>query len=566
MDRRRPVRAAPVPEQLQRIVTPLVGEQWEKHLQTHPDRGFREYLLRGIQEGFRVGYNYERGSCTRAKSNMLSAAQNPEVVEQYLAKEVRLGRVVGPMRADALPGVQVSRFGVIPKSHQPGKWRLIVDLSHPRGASVNDGIEPELCTLRYTSVDAAVRKLVALGPGAEMAKFDVESAYRVVPVHPADRPLFGMMWKGELFVDSSLPFGLRSAPKIFTALADALQWILTEQGIEGLHYLDDFLVVGRAGSHECGRSLHRALHLCGEVGLPIASHKTEGPGTKLCFLGIELDTEAGIARLPQEKLERLQAEIRRWAGRRSCTKRELLSLIGQLQHACCVVKPGRTFLRRMIQLASVAKELHHRIRLNVGFRSDLQWWAQFLTPWNGVGMMSGITESGFEVSITSDASGSWGCGAFSSEGEWFQIPWPESWNGIHITVKELLPVIVAIALWGHRWRGKAVKCWCDNAATVAIVNSGKSKMESAMHLIRSLFFVVARFNIIVRAEHIPGVKNVAADALSRNNSTLFRTQVPSAQDAPSRIGPELMQALVTDKPDWTSVNWTDLLASSLRRV
>ena len=57
---------------------------------------------------------------------MLSAAQNPEVVEQYLAKEVRLGRVVGPMSADALPGVQVSRFGVIPKSHHPGSGGLLL--------------------------------------------------------------------------------------------------------------------------------------------------------------------------------------------------------------------------------------------------------------------------------------------------------------------------------------------------------------------------------------------------------------------------------------------------------
>ena len=68
------------------------------------------------------------------------------------------------------------------------------------------------------------------------------------------------------------------------------------------------------------------------------------------FLGIELDTEAGIARLPQEKLERLLAEIRRWAGRHSCTKIKLLLLIGQLQHACCVVKPGRTFLRNIIMI------------------------------------------------------------------------------------------------------------------------------------------------------------------------------------------------------------------------
>ena len=99
---------------------------------------------------------------------------------------------------------------------------MIVDLSHPAGSSVNDGIEPELCTLKYTSVDKAVQHLVSIGPGAQLAKLDMESAYRIVSVHPTDRLLLGMQWKGKLYIDTTLPFALRSAHKIFSALADAL--------------------------------------------------------------------------------------------------------------------------------------------------------------------------------------------------------------------------------------------------------------------------------------------------------------------------------------------------------
>ena len=81
---------------------------------------------------------------------------------------------------------------MVPKNHQPGKWQLIVDLSHPKVASVNDGVEPELCSMKYTSVDEAVRKVLILGAGTLLAKFDVEGAYRTVPVHPEDRWLLGM--------------------------------------------------------------------------------------------------------------------------------------------------------------------------------------------------------------------------------------------------------------------------------------------------------------------------------------------------------------------------------------
>ena len=118
--------------------------------------------------------------------------------------------------------------------------RLIIHLSHPKGASVNDGIEPELCTLKYASVDKAA--VLSLGRGALLAKLDVESTYRILPVHPEDCLLLGMSWQGKMYVDTALPFGPRSAPKIFSAVADALQWALEGRRVKVIHYLDDFLL------------------------------------------------------------------------------------------------------------------------------------------------------------------------------------------------------------------------------------------------------------------------------------------------------------------------------------
>ena len=99
----------------------------------------------------------------------------------------------------------------------------------------------------------------------------------------------------------------------------------------------------------------------------------EGPN-----MGITIDTERGELHLPANKLIRLQQTIRYWVSKRSCTMHELLSLIGQLQHAATVVRQGRTYLRRMIDLAACFSRLDHHIRLNAQFRSDLQWWSLFL--------------------------------------------------------------------------------------------------------------------------------------------------------------------------------------------
>ena len=289
-------------------------------------------------------------------------------------EEKRRGVLLGPFERSGVPEVHLNRFGVIPKSSQPGKWRLIVDLSHPEGRSVNDSIQPEVCTLQYVRVEDVVQELVRLRPGAKMAKLDIRSAYRMVPVHPQDRHLLGMMWEERVYVDAALPFGLRSAPKIFTALADAIEWIAKSQGVQHLwHYLDDFIICGEPDSEQCHLDLESLIAICNHLGVPLALEKVEGPTVCLVFLGILIDTNAGELRLPREKLNRLCHLIREWLQKKRCTKRELLSIAGQLQHVATIVKPGRTFLRRLFDLSSRVAKLDHHIKLNVGARSDLAW-------------------------------------------------------------------------------------------------------------------------------------------------------------------------------------------------
>ena len=154
---------------------------------------------------------------------MISATENPSVVGEYIEEERLLGRLVPvPTEALATTSVQLSPFGVIPKRGQPGRWRLIVNLSAPKGYSVNDGIDPQLTSLHYASVDDAVSVIQSLGAGALMAKLDLKAAYRNITVHPDDRSLLGMLWDNTVFIDSALPFGLRSAPKIFSGIADGV--------------------------------------------------------------------------------------------------------------------------------------------------------------------------------------------------------------------------------------------------------------------------------------------------------------------------------------------------------
>ena len=144
------------------------------------------------------------------------------MVDEYLLAECYEGRVLGPLGPSGFPHVHTSRIGVIPKS-TPGKWRLIVDMSSPAGASVNHGILEALCSLSYVTINDAIQGVLAYGQGALLAKVDIRRAYRTILAHPDDRWLVGISWQGLLFIDTTLPFGLHSASKIFTALADAAE-------------------------------------------------------------------------------------------------------------------------------------------------------------------------------------------------------------------------------------------------------------------------------------------------------------------------------------------------------
>ena len=368
-----------------------------------------------------------------------------------------------------------------------------------------------------------------------LAKVDIKSAFRLVPVHKEDRQLLGMMWDGALYVDCVLPFGLCSATKIFTSIADALEWRLKEEGVEVVfHYLDDFLIVAPPDFKLCEVNLCKLLALFKRLHIPVAPDKLEGPATTLVFLGIELDTIALILRLPEAKREELKSLVAKWLGKKFCQVKDLQSLVGKLQHASRVVRPGRTFLRRMFDLLKGIPQKQQFVRLNTSFRSDLMWWHTFLESWNGVSMMRDGLQASPDHHVTTDASGSFGCGAWWGHW-WLQYKWPEGLESWSIAIKELVPIIMACAMWGWEWQGSTVLVHCDNKAVVSVLN-GCAKDTLLVHLLRCIFFIAAHYELSVRAAHIPGKDNMAADAISRDNLPLFHSQVPQAAKDPSPTG------------------------------
>ena len=549
-----------LPDYLSPIRLPILA----RLLRSHPDQEFVSFIVNGLADGFHVGFSPGSPLAPSSTRNHPSSRANCQIISSYIREEVSLGRMVGPIPEDvALSwGVHCSPIGLIPKS-QPGQWRMIVDLSFPRGVSVNDGISSSCCSVVYTSVDDAVQFLRQLGPHALMVKVDLKSAYRIVPIHPRDRFLLGVQWEGEAYIDQALPFGLCSAPILFTAVADAIGWALYQAGFHFLiHYLDDYLFFFHPACLPVYGPfiLSHILGVLAHLGVLVAHHKIEGPATIVTFLGVEIDSVRLELRLPLSKLTRVRRLLTTWHARRSGPLSEFESLVGHLSHVATVLRQGRVFLRHSYIALASARSRQQFVHINEIIRADLLWWEYFLQHWNGR-MFFRRRDPSFHV--FTDASGSYGCGGYFAP-NWFSLQWPSSWADSTISVKELVPVVLAAALWGMHWRGLNVCFHSDNSAVVAMLSKWSAGPLSAHHLVRCLYFYSAFYRFDFAAEHISGVSNVVADALSRNNVHLFPSLLSQAYR--SRIPLPILDLLIYRQPHWGSNDWIRLFVATLRAL
>ena len=231
-------------EQMAPLPTTVNVYELDKVLREHPDRIFVTKLCSYLKTGADIGYTGSRTA--RFSKNLPTALAQPEIVSKNLAKEVALGRVAGPFSTPPFPNLQVSHIGLVPKKHST-KFRTIFHLSFPKSGvtSINYSISKEDHSLQYITIDNAIQGILRPDRGCFLAKTDIESAFRLIPLKPPDYERFGMFWDGKYYYGKVLPFGLRSAPFLSNMLSDAVEWILLNKCYISFvcHILDDFLMI-----------------------------------------------------------------------------------------------------------------------------------------------------------------------------------------------------------------------------------------------------------------------------------------------------------------------------------
>ena len=207
------------------------------------------------------------------------------------------------------------------------------------------------------------------------------------------------------------------------------------------------------------------------------------------------------ARLPPDKIAKLNACLNEFERKKSCTLKELQSLIGTLNFACKVVPPARPFLQRMIALTRNVLKSHHHIWLNVGFFHDLQMWKKFISHWNGANFfLSSTWHDSNTLDLHTDASGALGYkGIYGNK--WFKGKWKShqllDQPGVSIAWYELYAIVVACEIWGNLLRDQRIRFNCDNESVVSIINTKRSKIPRMMDLLRHLTLLTSQHNIYI---------------------------------------------------------------------
>lgn len=193
-----------------------------------------------------------------------------------------------------------SPLGVVPKK-DPGSFRIIHDLSFPTGQSVNDLIPQDLTSVVYEDFDHVASLVVAAGKGALIAKVDIQSAFRILPIHSDDRHLFGFKWRGAFYFDNCLPLGCSLSCALIESFLPLLYALYLQNVFSSMsHILDDFIFIGPHDTSQCQWQLQQFLHFAALIGIPIKESKTVEPTLFAIVHGIQINTHLMVASLPPE--------------------------------------------------------------------------------------------------------------------------------------------------------------------------------------------------------------------------------------------------------------------------
>ncbi|CAH1255216.1 TPR [Branchiostoma lanceolatum] len=454
------------------------------------------------------GYKLEFATTPPIQRRLPSCrARGPQQVE-VLNEEVGVLLSKGAIREVPYHSTQfVSTLFTVPK--KTGGLRPVINLKP---------LNRYLQVRRFKMEGLGVLKHL-LQPGDFMGKVDLKDAYFTIPVDVNSRRFLTFQWQGRFYQFQCVPFGVATAPRVFTKVLKVPIALLRRQGYRLIVYLDDVLVFGRT-REGCREALMAVLQLLSSLGfVPNREKSILEPTQRITFLGSGIDSLRMIAFLPDGKVQELQQlAVATLSTDSLITARELASLIGKMQATTGAVWHAplhfRSLQRLLITVLRVTRgNWEFLVPLTEAARADLRWWRDQLSNHNSRPILLPTAD----MVVETDASKiGWGgfCNGVHTGGRWSAEE-----RTAHINVLELQAASLAVRGFCRELQSGHIRVRSDNSTVVAYLNHlGGTRSLELLSVTLDLWEWCTDRNLSISAEHIPGRDNVRADFSSRHFS------------------------------------------------
>ena len=466
---------------------------WTQHFPQHYE------IVRKVSQGILIAFDDVLPPLLRHPLELPS--NNKAADLQHAVQKLCLSQAIEEVVDTTSPGYY-SRLFLVPKPD--GSFRPIIDLK-----KLNQFI-----IVPSFKMETLFSIIAALQPNEWITKIDLKDAYHHILVHVNIRKYFRFVVAGTVYQFRVLPFGLSTAPREFTKTLAPVVHLLRSQGIQVHAYLDDWII--RASSKELSL-LHtqQVLQLLQSLGWTINWDKSMlQPSRILDFLGLHFNLEQALISPPDSFLPTLTEVLSRLSPSTVMSARKVSSIISRLSHFAPFITNGRLHLR-FLQLWFKEQWTQHRqswdtpIKLDSEFLSYLRW---FLHP----SVMTGVSLRLPDPSLFffTDASlKGWGA---SWQTQQISGVWSQQESKRHINWLELEAIRLALLHWGLQWSHQTVRVYCDNSTAVAYIRKqGGTHSKALFHKTLELYQLLDQYVITLIPTHLPGARNVTADALSR---------------------------------------------------
>lgn len=500
------------------IPTKMNLELFENLLQDYHDKEVVEWM----RFGWPTGYPLDAPEPVPHIINHKGALLYPNHIDEYFKTEIKAKATIGPFIGIVFQDrVTLNPLNSRPKRTSKSKRRIILDLSFPKGTSVNDHIPKDSYLgkkykLTYPTVDTLAKRIHELNYKCKIYRVDEERSFWQNPLDPIDYGLIGMHWKGLFFWDINSPQGLRTGAMFCQRCTNAIRYIMNSLNYFLLNYLDD--LHGCETEENVWDSYYTLIRIMRDLRRDIAHDKTTLPTEVIEVLGIWFDVRLRLIAISPDRIQELLQLLNKWRFKEAATKKDMQRLIGKLQFAAKCLRSGRIFISRLLKWMHSMRDDEYR-RINQETRKDIRWWMLTLHSFKGTSLIWYLSFETPDVILSSDANLT-GCGAHSSE-FYFHILFPEFVleETTHVAQRELITIAVTLKVFTRIIRGKKITFYCDNQASVACVNSGRTKDEYMLKVLREIAFLSVQYDFLVRTKYLDTRANRPADILSRWDQT-----------------------------------------------